>query len=93
MNLQDFEKLAALAQQASPGRVDVEYAVLRRLAAQRAQPATAVEPARLWSSIFAWLAGAAAVAASFGAALALQAWFSLSNPLAALLNSFVVMIP
>ena len=91
MNLQDFERLAARAQQAPPPGVDVEQAVLRRLAAQRAQAQG--DTARLWSSTFAWLAGASAVAASCGAAIAVQAWSSLSNPLAGLLNSFMVMIP
>ena len=87
MNLHEFEKLAGLARQAAPPGVDVEQAILRRLAAQRA------ETARLWSSTLVWLAGASAVAASFGLVLAVQAWSSLSNPLAGLLSSFVVMIP
>ena len=93
MNLHEFEKLAGLARQTAPPGVDVERAVLRRLAAQRVETARAGEAARLWSSTLAWLAGASAVAASFGLALAVQAWSSLNNPLAGLLNSFVVMIP
>jgi len=91
MNIEDFEKLAEFARQAPPPGVDVEHAVLRRLAAQRAQAQG--DTARLWSLTLARLAGASAVAASCGAALAVQAWLSLSNPLAALLNSFMVMIP
>ena len=88
MNLQDFEKLAAQARRATPPRVNVVQAVLHRLSEPQAQEAT-----RPWSLTFAYLAGASAVAASLGMVLALQAWFSLTDPLAGLMNSLMVMIP
>ena len=93
MNLQKLEKLAACARQAPAPSVDVERAVLRRLTVRPSQAPAAGEAARLWSATFAYLAAAGVVAASFGAALALQAWASLTSPLSGLFNSFVVMIP
>jgi hypothetical protein len=83
MKLEHFEDMAARARQAPPIRVDVEDAVLRRLAATGAPRES---DATLWSSAFACLAGAGALAASLVCVLAAQAWSSLTNPLAGLMN-------
>ena len=91
MNLHDFDRLATRARQAPPIQVDVEHAVLRRLA-ETEMRARRSPDAAVWSSTFAYLAGASALAASFVGILAVQAWSSLTNPLADLMN-FLVMIP
>ena len=93
MNLSDFEKATILARRSPAPHVDVEDAVLRRLAQQRTPVVENGEAARVWVSTFAYLAGAGAVAASVGAALFVQTWFSLTDPLAQVFNSFLVMIP
>jgi hypothetical protein len=83
MKLQDFESMAARARQAPPIRVNVEDAVLQRLAATGARRES---DATLWFSAFACLAGAGALAASLVCILAAQAWSSLTDPLAGLMN-------